>query len=76
MLIPPAFGLQGVVHETYTGDGSISYWNRYVGVSQMGGQGNFSDPRIGLTILQKPDRVASRLPALLGKQSALPLHLP
>ena len=47
VLIPPAYGLQGVGFETYTADGSILYWNSYVGVSQMGGQGNFSDPRIG-----------------------------
>ena len=39
------------------GDGPISYWNGYVGISQMGGQGNFSDQRIGLTITQKPDLI-------------------
>ena len=71
VLIPPAYGLQGVGFETYTGDGPISYWNSYVGVSQMGGQGNFSDPRIGLTITQKPDRVTSKLPALLEYQLSL-----
>ena len=38
VLIPPAYGLRGVGFETYTGDGSISYWNSYVGISQMGGQ--------------------------------------
>jgi hypothetical protein len=71
VLIPPAYGLQGVGFETYTGDGPISYWNSYVGVSQMGGQGNFSDPRIGLTITQKPDRVTPKLPALLDYQLSL-----
>ncbi len=71
VLIPPAYGLQGVGFETYTGDGPISYWNSYVGVSQMGGQGNFSDPRIGLTITQKPDRVTSKLPALRDYQLSL-----
>ena len=71
VLIPPAYGLRGVGFETYTGDGSISYWNAYVGVSQMGGQGNFSDPRIGLTISQKPDRVTPKLPALLDYQLSL-----
>jgi cytochrome c553 len=71
VLIPPAYGLQGVGFETYTGDGSISYWNAYVGVSQMGGQGNFSDPRIGLTITQKPDRITAKLPALLEYQLSL-----
>jgi cytochrome c553 len=72
VLIPPAYGLQGVGFETYTGDGPISYWNSYVGVSQMGGQGNFSDPRIGLTITQKPDRLTPKLPELLDYQLSLP----
>jgi mono/diheme cytochrome c family protein len=76
VLIPPAYGLRGVGFETYTGDGSISYWNSYVGVSQMGGQGNFSDPRIGLTITQKPDRVTSKLSALLDYQLGLAAPVP
>ena len=71
VLIPPAYGLQGVGFETYTGDGPISYWNSYVGVSQMGGQGSFSDPRISLFITQKPDRVTPKLPALLEYQLSL-----
>jgi len=44
--IPPAYGLQGLTHETYTGWGEISYWNRFIGVLDMGGIGNFSDPRL------------------------------
>jgi mono/diheme cytochrome c family protein len=76
VLIPPAYGLKGVGFETYTGDGSISYWNSYVGVSQMGGQGNFDDPRIGLTIIQKPDRVTPKLPALLDYQLSLSAPAP
>ena len=71
VLIPPAYGLQGVGFETYTGDGPISYWNSYVGISQMGGQGNFNDPRIGLSITQKPDRITSKLPALRDYQLSL-----
>jgi len=70
-VIPPAFGLQGVGFETFTGDGPISYWNGYVGVSQMGGHGSFSDPRIGIAIEQKPDRVTPKLPALLAYQLSL-----
>jgi hypothetical protein len=62
--------------ETYTADGSISYWNSYVGVSQMGGHGSFSDPRIGLAIAQKPDRVTPKLPALLGYQLSLQAPAP
>src|SRR5262249_11466194 len=38
-VIAPAFGLKGVGFETYTADGVISYWNNYVGVTQMGGHG-------------------------------------
>jgi mono/diheme cytochrome c family protein len=76
VLIPPAYGLRGVGFETYTGDGSISYWNSYVGISQMGGQGSFSDPRIGLVIRQKPDRVTPKLSALLDYQLGLSAPVP
>ena len=68
---PAAYGLKGVGFETYTGDGPISYWNSYVGVSQMGGQGNFRDPRIGLFIRQTPDLVTPKLGALLEYQLRL-----
>jgi hypothetical protein len=70
-VIPPAFGLSGVGFETFTGDGPISYWNNYVGVTQMGGQGSFSDPRIGVTVTQMPDVVTPKLPALLAYQLSL-----
>jgi hypothetical protein len=72
-VIPPAFGLQGVGFETFNGDGPISYWNNYVGVTQMGGHGSFSDPRprIGLSITQTPDLVTPKLPALLQYQLSL-----
>lgn len=71
VVIPPAYGLDGVGFETFTGDGPISYWNSYVGVTQMGGHGSFSDPRIGVSVTQKPDRVTPRLPALLAYQLTL-----
>jgi hypothetical protein len=74
VVIPPIYGLRGVGFETYTGDGPISYWNSYVGVGQMGGQGTFNDPRIGLFINQSPDLVTPKLPALLRYQ--LSLHTP
>jgi len=45
-LIPPAYGLQGIELTTYTGWGDISYWNRFVAILEMGGQGNFEDPRL------------------------------
>jgi mono/diheme cytochrome c family protein len=71
IVIPPIYGLKGVGFETFTADGPISYWNAYVGVGQMGGQGNFSDPRIGLHITQSPDLVTPKLRALLEYQLSL-----
>jgi hypothetical protein len=71
IVIPPIYDLRGVGYETFTGDGKISYWNAYVGVGQMGGQGNFEDPRIGLSISQTPDLVTPKLPALLAYQLSL-----
>ena len=71
VVIPAAYGLQGVGFETYTGDGPISYWNSYVAVTQMGGRGNFSDPRIKVSVIQKPDRVTPRLAELLAYQLGL-----
>jgi hypothetical protein len=71
IVIPPIYGLRNVGFETYTADGPISYWNSYVGVSQMGGHGSFSDPRIGITIQQTPDLVTPKLPALLDYQLGL-----
>src|SRR5690606_9105090 len=52
LVIPPAYGLHGVALETYTGDGPVSYWNAYVAVSQMHGQGTFVDPRLGISIVR------------------------
>ena len=71
IVLPPIYGLKGVGFETFTADGTISYWNAYVGVGQMGGQGTFHDPRIGLFITQTPDLVTSKLPALLDYQLSL-----
>src|SRR5215813_8838718 len=45
-LIPPAFGLAGINLHTYTGWGSIPYWNAFVAVLEMHGQGTFFDPRL------------------------------
>jgi mono/diheme cytochrome c family protein len=71
VLIPPAYGLKHVGRETYTGDGPISYWNAYVAVTQMGGQGVFIDPRIGVAVIRRPDRVTPKLPALVAYQLSL-----
>jgi cytochrome c peroxidase len=45
-VIPAAFGLAGVNLHTYTGWGSVPYWNSFVAVLQMHGQGSFFDPRL------------------------------
>jgi hypothetical protein len=69
--IPSIYGLRNVGFETYTADGPISYWNSYVGVSQMGGHGSFADRRIGVFIRQTPDLVTPKLAALLDYQLRL-----
>ena len=45
-LIPPAFGLAGVNLQTFTGWGSVTYWNAFVANLEMHGKGTFFDPRL------------------------------
>jgi mono/diheme cytochrome c family protein len=45
-IIPPAFGLAGVNLHTWTGWGSVTYWNAYVAATQLRGIGTFFDPRL------------------------------
>jgi hypothetical protein len=84
-LIPPAFGLAGVDLATSTGSGSVTYWNAYVGVTQMHGSGTYFDARFGnkdqYPVSSKsgawntrgtPDRVTPKLAALHFYQLALP----
>lgn len=71
VVIAPAYGLKDVALETYTGEGPISYWNAYVAVTQMGGQGNFSEPELNIDIVHEPDLVTPKLPALLAYQEIL-----
>ena len=73
-VIPPAYGLQDIHKITYTGDGDeIAYWNRYVAVTQMGGQGSFTEPRLNISIKNgTQDLVSSKLPALQAYQLSLP----
>ena len=71
LTLPPAHGLAQVTNETYTAEGPISYWNAYVAITQMHGQGNFSDPRIGVNIVQEPDLVTPKLAALRAYQHAI-----
>ena len=85
-LIPPAYGLAGVNLHTYTGWGSIPYWNAFVANLEMHGQGDFTDARLddaakfpvaarnrmGHTRVHGvPDRIRSKLPALHAYQLSL-----
>ena len=72
-VIPPAFGLRGIHSITSTGDGEdLAYWNRYVGVTQMGGHGSFSEPRTGVMVVNgNDDLISSKLPALQAYQLSI-----
>jgi hypothetical protein len=83
-VLPAAFGLAGQHLHTYTGWGSVPYWNVYVAVTQMHGQGTFYDPRLrdatkfpvaaraGLhNIRSATDMVTAKLPALQMYQLSL-----
>lgn len=84
VLIPPAFGLAGVNLHTWTGWGSVTYWNAFVANLEMHGKGTFFDPRLddatkfpiaadaGSGHTTNPDdRVTPRLAALQFYQLAL-----
>ena len=88
-LIPPAFGLAGVNLHTWTGFGSVPYWNAYVAVTQMHGSGTFFDSRFNdkdqYPVSAKsgsgntrgtPDLVTSKLAALHFYQLAIPAPTP
>jgi mono/diheme cytochrome c family protein len=72
-VIPPAYGLDGIHRITSTGDGEdLAYWNRYVGVTQMGGHGSFSERRTGVNVTSgTDDLITSKLPALQAYQLTL-----
>lgn len=88
-LIPPAFGLAGVNLHTWTGFGSVPYWNAYVAVTQMHGSGTFFDHRFSDSeqfpvsatsgsgnTRGNPDLVTSKLAALHFYQIAIPAPTP
>jgi mono/diheme cytochrome c family protein len=89
-LIPAAFGLAGVEKHTWTGWGSVTYWNAYVANLQMHGKGSFYDPRLddaekfpvsartrsGHTQPDGEDLVTAKLPALHFYQLSLPTPRP
>ena len=78
VVIPPAFGLDGTNRITFTGDGDqVAYWNRYVAVVEMGGEGSFSDPRLPLSVTNgTADLVTSKLPALQAYQLSIKAPAP
>jgi hypothetical protein len=88
-LIPPALGLAGVNLHTWTGFGSVPYWNAYVAATEMHGSGTFYDARINnpqqYPVAAKsgswntrgvPDKVTSKLAALHFYQLAIPAPKP
>ena len=77
-VIPPAYGLKGINKIISTGDGDdLSYWNRYVGVTQMGGHGSFVEPRTGVNVSNgTEDLITAKLPALQAYQLSLAAPLP
>ncbi len=89
VLIPPAFGLAGVNLHTWTGWGSVTYWNAFVANLEMHGQGNFFDPRLDDPVqfpiaakagfghvTHATDLVTPRLAALHFYQLAIPAPAP
>ncbi|MBV8845540.1 MAG: hypothetical protein JO307_22255 [Bryobacterales bacterium] len=90
VLIPPAYGLAGFNLHTWTGWGSVTYWNAFVANLEMHGQGNFFDPRLnnstqfpiaaanGLGNLRTnaADRITPKLAALHVYQLAIPAPKP
>ena len=88
-LIPPAFGLAGVNLHTWTGWGSVTYWNAFVANLEMHGKGNFYDPRLNdpvkfpvaaragfANVRNVPDLITPKLPALHFYQLAIPAPKP
>jgi hypothetical protein len=83
-LLPAAFGLAGVNNGTYTGWGSVTYWNAFVANTQMHGKGAFSEPLITAgqfpvgakahynQVRNADDQITSKLAALQFYQLAIP----
>jgi hypothetical protein len=89
VLLPAAFGLAGVNMHTYTGWGSVTYWNAFVANLEMHGKGAFFDPRLkdtaqfpvaakaGFGNVRSPDdQVTSKLASLQFYQLAIPAPTP
>jgi hypothetical protein len=89
VLLPPAFGLAGVNLHTWTGWGSVTYWNAFVANLAMHGKGTFFDPRLNNAaqfpvaaragfgnVRSNPDLITSKLSVLHFYQLALPAPSP
>lgn len=89
VLLPAAFGLGGVNLTTYTGWGSITHWNAFVGNLEMSGHGRFFDPRLDDAVkfpvaafagfgdvTTEDDRVTALLEPLQLYQLTLPIPTP
>jgi len=89
VLIPPAFGLAGVNLSTWTGFGSVTYWNAFVANLEMHGRGTFYDPRLNNpaqfpvaaragvgNVRSTPDLITPKLAALHFYQLAIPAPPP
>jgi hypothetical protein len=87
--IPPTFGLAGVNLATYTGWGTVTYWNAFVANLEMHGQGTFFDPRLDDAtrfpvaakarfghVRNTPDLITSKLGALHAYQLSLAAPTP
>ncbi|MGH3117260.1 MAG: hypothetical protein ACRDQ2_09130 [Gaiellales bacterium] len=88
-LIPPAFGLAGVNLHTWTGFGSVTYWNAYVAATEMHGSGTYFDARLkdagqfpvaarsgSWNTRGAPDQITAKLAALHYYQLAIPAPKP
>jgi mono/diheme cytochrome c family protein len=88
-LIPPAFGMAGVDLATWTGWGTVTYWNAFVANLEMHGQGTFEDDRLrnpvqfpiaaanGFFNVRSPiDRITPKLAGLHDYQLSLPAPTP
>jgi hypothetical protein len=89
VLIPPAFGLAGVNLHTWTGWGSVTYWNAFVANLEMHGKGTFFDPRLNDAtqfpvaaaagfgnVRNTPDLITPKLAALHFYQLSIPAPKP
>jgi hypothetical protein len=88
-LLPAAYGLDGVNLATYTGFGTVTYWNALVANLEMHGQGTFFDARLdnptqfplavkagSFNVRHSPDLVSSKLGSLHFYQLGLKPPVP